>query len=189
MKTLFTSDLHFGHENIISMDKRPFVSVDEMNEELIRRWNGKVEPDDTVYILGDMFWKSYTDNAPNIIKRLNGQKILIKGNHDTFISNRVAAGLLSDIKDYADITVTLSNGAKQRCILSHYFIPFYSGHRYNAIHLHGHTHRKKEYYEEQSIIDELRKKDYSLSVYNVGCMFWNYEPVTLDEILKSDGKI
>ena len=56
--TYFTSDLHFGHENILRFDKRPFSSIKEHDEELIKRWNAKVKPGDTVYILGDFIWKT-----------------------------------------------------------------------------------------------------------------------------------
>ena len=52
----FTSDSHFGHENIIRFCKRPFNSVREMNEELIHRWNSKVRPNDIVFHLGDFCW-------------------------------------------------------------------------------------------------------------------------------------
>ena len=62
----------------------------------------------------------------------------------------------------------------------------YIGHRYNAIHLHGHSHNTEEAREEERITQDLNKKGYNLKIYNVGCMYWNYEPVTLDEILKGE---
>ena len=73
-----------------------------------------------------------------LIKSLNGQIILIKGNHDRFLHNASAKNALAGINDYDDICVTLNDGSKRRCILSHYFMPFYIGHRYGAIHLHSH---------------------------------------------------
>ena len=77
----FTSDLHFGHKNIIRFDNRPFFSVEEMDKTLIENWNRKVSEDDTVYILGDISW--YNDEkTTEIFAGLNGHKILIKGNHD-----------------------------------------------------------------------------------------------------------
>lgn len=76
-KVFFTGDLHFGHENVIAFDNRPFASVDEMDAELIRRWNNKVGKGDLVYVLGDMIWKTRNDDAPSLIKSLNGQIILI----------------------------------------------------------------------------------------------------------------
>lgn len=188
MKTFFTSDLHFGHENVIEFDGRPWNTVEEMNEELIKRWNNKVEKGDIVYVLGDLIWKTMTNDAASLIKRLNGQIILIKGNHDRFLHNAAAKKALAGVKDYDDICVALDDGSTRRCILSHYFIPFYNGHRHKAIHLHGHSHTTDEYYMELGITQAINSKGYELEIYNVGCMHWNYEPVTLDEILKSNPK-
>ena len=70
MKVLFTGDLHLGHENVITFDNRPFESVEEMDAELIRRWNNKVDKGDLVYVLGDMIWKARNDDALGIIKSL-----------------------------------------------------------------------------------------------------------------------
>ena len=185
-KIFFTSDLHFGHENVLKMDNRPFKTVDEMDAELIKRWNKKVGKGDLVYVLGDFIWKTKSDEAQKIIKSLNGQIILIKGNHDRFLHNSASKKALAGIKYYDDICVTLEDGTPLRCILSHYFIPMYIGHRYNAIHLHGHSHNTEEAREEERIIKDLNEKGYNLKIYNVGCMYWNYEPVTLDEILKGE---
>lgn len=184
MKVFFTSDLHFGHEKVIEFDDRNFKTVEEMDEYLIRRWNNKVAPSDLVYILGDLIWKTINNDAPALLRRLNGQKILIKGNHDRFLHNAKAKACLAGVKDYDDINVTLEDGSVRRCILSHYFIPFYNGHRYGAIHLHGHSHTTKEAAEELRMAEELNQRGYVNEIYNVGCMYWNYEPVTLDEILE-----
>ena len=78
-----TSDLHFGHEAIIKYCKRPFATVQEMDEALIQNWNRLVQPTDTIYILGDMTLAPYKYFEP-IAKRLNGIKYLVKGNHDHF---------------------------------------------------------------------------------------------------------
>ncbi len=188
-RILFTSDLHFGHENVIRFDNRPFASAEEMDSELIRRWNAKVEQDDLVYVLGDMIWKTRNNVAPSIIKSLNGQIILIKGNHDRFLHNIKAKEALAGVKDYDDICVTLDSGEKRRCILSHYFIPMYNGHRFGAVHLHGHSHNSEEASIEHIFAKYLNSKGYKNCIYNVGCMHWNYEPVTLDEILARNSSI
>ena len=69
MRIFFTSDLHFGHENVLKFDDRPFETVEEMDEELIRRWNNKVDKGDLVYVLGDLIWKSAKNEALSIINK------------------------------------------------------------------------------------------------------------------------
>ena len=117
-KIFFTSDHHFGHKNIIKFCNRPFESIDEMNEELISRWNAKVGPNDEVYHLGD-FALCTTNEFTDIIGRLNGIIYLIGGNHDgTAMSNRK---VFKWIKDYFELKVKddeCANGV-QRIILFH----------------------------------------------------------------------
>lgn len=182
-KIFFTGDLHFGHENVIAYDDRPFGSVEEMDAELIRRWNAKVGKGDLVYVLGDMIWQTNIRQAAEIIKRLNGQIVLIRGNHDHFLQNAEAKAALAGVKDYDDICVTLEDGTKRRCVLSHYFIPMYQGHRYQSILLHAHSHFTEEADYEIDIAEKLNAAGVKNEIYNVGCMYWDYEPVTLDEIL------
>lgn len=74
-----TSDTHFGHSKIIEYTNRPFANVDEMNEALVNNWNKVVSPNDTVYHLGDVF---FTKDGAKHLRRLNGKKYLILGNHD-----------------------------------------------------------------------------------------------------------
>lgn len=76
-----TADTHFGHTNIIKYCYRPFKSVTEMNETIIKRWNRTVTIDDTIYHLGD-FALTPKKVAERFCKRLNGYKILVLGNHD-----------------------------------------------------------------------------------------------------------
>ena len=76
-----TSDTHFGHENIIRYSQRPFHNVWEMDECMIERWNAVVKPGDKVYHLGDV-WMGKGEEAYKNLRRLNGKKRLILGNHD-----------------------------------------------------------------------------------------------------------
>lgn len=85
---LFTADTHFGYENIIKMCNRPFSSVEEMDETLINNWNAKVKGNDTVYILGDMFFRC-TYNPEDILRRLNGKKVIVERNYDASWMNKV----------------------------------------------------------------------------------------------------
>src|SRR5260370_31484271 len=81
MAFFFTSDTHLDHGNVITYCKRPFVSVDEMNEQMIYRWNYRVKSGDTVYHLGDFHMGKRERVAP-LRERLNGRIILVRGNHD-----------------------------------------------------------------------------------------------------------
>lgn len=76
----FTADTHFGHANIVRMCERPYPDVDTMNEAMIAAWNERVHGNDTVYIVGDMFFRCA--DTESILKRLKGKKRLIVGNHD-----------------------------------------------------------------------------------------------------------
>jgi len=79
LNIFFTSDTHFGHKNILKYCNRPFVNVEEMDEVMIERWNGRIGKNDSVYHLGDF---SFSSNPKTYFERLNGKKILIIGNHD-----------------------------------------------------------------------------------------------------------
>lgn len=83
-RTFMISDTHFGdnEKGIISFENRPFKDKDDMIDKLIKNWNKEVRPEDTVYHLGDVFWGLKWEERQDIIKKLNGTKILIMGNHD-----------------------------------------------------------------------------------------------------------
>ena len=78
----FTADCHFSHQNIIKYCSRPYDMYKGMNASLISKWNDVVTTDDTVYVLGDVFFGSHHNELKGILNRLNGTKILILGNHD-----------------------------------------------------------------------------------------------------------
>ena len=80
-KVFITSDTHFGHTRIIQYENRPFNSINEMNKEMIKRWNAKVTNNDVVFHLGD-FCFGNKEMISAIISELNGKKILVMGNHD-----------------------------------------------------------------------------------------------------------
>lgn len=179
----YIGDTHFGHRNIIKYDNRPFFTVSEMDEELIKRWNAKVTDDDTVYILGDFSWYD-NDKSIEILNRLNGKKILIRGNHDTH--SPLFTEAFANVYDYAKIK---DDG--RWVVLSHYPMPFYDGMYGNDIHLYAHVHVTRDWVEFEGFVDRLRK-EYKLTVpaINVGCMMpWmDYTPRTLDEIIAGEAK-
>ncbi len=82
----FTSDHHFAHTNILKYcsGSRPFTDVDEMNAQLIARWNQRVSPDDDVIVVGDVIASRRLPHAvgSGILQMLNGRKSLVRGNHD-----------------------------------------------------------------------------------------------------------
>ena len=127
-----TSDTHFGHKGICQFTNydgspvRPWDSVEEMDEEMVKRWNETVGPKDKVYHLGDVV---INRKSLQILDRLNGDKVLIKGNHDIF-------PLKDYVKYFRDIRAYhVMNG----CILSHIPVHKDSIARFGA-NIHGHTH-------------------------------------------------
>ena len=127
-----TSDTHWGHANICKFTNydgspvRPWEDVEEMNEEMIKRWNETVGPKDKVYHLGDVV---INRRFLTILDRLNGDKVLIKGNHDIF-------PLKDYVKYFRDIRAYhVMNG----CILSHIPVHKESIARFGC-NIHGHTH-------------------------------------------------
>lgn len=178
---LYISDLHFSHKNIIKYDNRPYFTVSEMNKDLIEKWNNKVKDDDIVYILGDISWDT-VENTIYIFQQLKGNKVLIKGNHDT---NKLCRALreehlIESSYDYLEIN---DNG--KFIIMSHYFIPFWNGQFRSSIHLYGHVHNTHQWNIAESWLKEARAlQDIPMNAFNVGCMMpWmEYEPKTLGEI-------
>lgn len=81
MTTWFTADLHLGHENIIRYCNRPFGGVDEMDDELVRRWTDAVADDDVVWVLGDVAL-GRIEHTLSVVAKLPGHKRLVAGNHD-----------------------------------------------------------------------------------------------------------
>ena len=135
----FTSDHHFGHTNIIKYSNRPFNNVDEMNEELIKRWNSKIQPHDRVYHLGDVGLGS-PDELREILHRLNGKIYLIKGNHEHAALQ--STDRFEWVKDYYELGIKdpdAPNG-KQRIMLLHYAMRVWRSSFRGTWHLYGHSH-------------------------------------------------
>lgn len=95
----FTSDLHLGHQNALRLCNRPFQDVDEMNRTLIQNWNQFVKKNDFIYILGDLTMKLSLDEANQMISKLNGRKILVRGNHD----KKYDECLFEEVCDYKEL--------------------------------------------------------------------------------------
>ena len=182
----YISDLHFGHGNIIKFDQRPFTTTEEMTHVLIRNWNSTVTNQDTVYILGDFCWGKEPDWI-GILDKLNGNKVLIRGNHDLKNMSVNLKSKFADIKDYKEID---DNG--RTVIMCHYPILAYK-HSFdpNTFMLFGHVHNNtKESHLITQFIKQIRQIrtenfDNRGQLVNVGCMMpWmNYTPRTLDYLI------
>ena len=175
MRRFYISDLHFGHKNILTYDNRPYFSVSEMDENLINNWNNVVDKDDFVYILGDVSWYGKL-KEDEILNRLNGDKILIRGNHD----DNTTSSYYFQVADYMEV----KDGDK-KVVLSHYPILSFNGMHHGAIHLYGHVHRLPEWNMANHHYAELSELyGRPIMAANVGCMmeYMDYTPRTLKEI-------
>lgn len=161
MSTFFTSDTHFGHQNILRYQAltRPFKDLNHMHEALIANWNKVVAPSDTVYHLGDFGF------GPAVIlarKRLNGKIRLILGNHDKI--------RLEDADMFQSIdTLKLIDVDGQRIVLCHYAMRTWQFQSKGAWQLYGHSHG--------NLADDLT----TLSC-DVGVDCWNMTPVSMAQL-------
>lgn len=173
-KVFFTSDTHFGHSNIIKYCQRPFNSAEHMDEVLISNWNEVVSPQDIVFHLGDFCFGSDKEWI-EILKRLNGTKYLILGNHDL---KKIANS--NQIKDYfADINMQMRVVVdKQKLLLNHYpFLCFEGGYQ-NVWQLFGHVHSSKH----STGLDKERLVHLFPTQYDVGVDNNNYRPVSFAQV-------
>lgn len=162
MNKFFISDTHFAHRRIVEFEPetRPFDTIDEHDEELIRRWNATVAPDDMVIHLGDVVFQPAT-KMHEILPRLNGHKHLVLGNHDV-------APIHEYEKHFVRITGVYTN-PKRGILFSHYPVhPCQLTHRYK-FNVHGHTHSY-----------DIEDRRY----INISCDKTNLTPVHEDEIFK-----
>lgn len=167
----YIADTHFGHERIIQLNNRPFANIDEMKEVLINNWNRKAGKDDLVYIVGDFSMRS-REHPVGILKRLNGHKILIEGNHDY--------KMLKDPKfrecfeEICQIKNTADNG--RQVTLCHYPIIEWPNYFRNSYLVYAHIHNNTKNNAYRCMREEPR-------ALNAGVDINNFEPVTLDEMI------
>ena len=128
MKVFVTADNHFFHKNIIKYCKRPFNSVREMNDYMIKRWNKKVTKKDLVFHLGDFAFTT-TENLIKVRRKINGTIIIIPGNHDRKKMMRECGFIVSPTN-----IIRIDN-----IVLTHRPLPVvHSG----VVNVHGHIHEK-----------------------------------------------
>lgn len=163
----FTSDTHFWHTNAIKYCNRPFESVEQMNDVLIINWNSIVGKDDTVFHLGDFAFCGPT-KIKEIKEQLNGNIILIKGNHD----------YNSTLKLFDEVYPQIHINIEDKSIYLNHF-PFASFPE-NCYQLFGHLHLHKGINLKNSIALSSRQ-------YDVGVDNNNYRPVSWSKIKEING--
>lgn len=177
MTIFITSDSHFNHNNILEFEPRPFNTVEEMNEGLIKAWNSVVHKTDTVYHLGDFSFGGIKD-WQDTLNQLRGDIILIKGNHDkSKIAERVfREGLLHEYHPLG----TVIKIDKMILNLSHYAMLI--GARPRNFSIHGHLHS-----EDTGFTNHVNVGVDSTFVKSLGRPFGT--PITLDELVEHLHKI
>ena len=172
----FTSDTHFGHDNIIRFCNRPFKDLNEMNYKLIENWNSVVGPDDVVFHLGDFAW----GGAPlwrSIRSQLNGHIVLVIGNHDVKNLKQTAANDLFDAV-VPQLQLTIEG---RSVYLNHYpFLAYGGAYRGDSAvwQLFGHVHT----HDGGNGKDDERMKYLFPTQYDVGVDNNNFTPVSWEEI-------
>lgn len=159
----FSADLHLLHPKIVNICDRP-TTMEEHDEWLIERINEKVSKRDTFYILGDV---SMGDKikTEKLLDRINGNKILIAGNHDNNILTSTRFGEIKLIKDFTFNSPSFPN---IHIVLCHYPMLSWNRKIFGAMHLFGHVHGRLE--------------GVGLSL-DAGVDAHNYYPISLEEVL------
>ena len=179
----FTSDNHFGHANIIRYCNRPFSSVEEMSETMIDRWNERVKHGDTVYHIGDFALRLGVPEVEAIIRRLNGDKHLVLGNHDLKNKSVLRAKGFVEQVYYKELKVD----AQQKIILCHYPFMTWNGSHRGSWDLHGHCHGSLK----PRMCPFCRKSEGEMTArrIDVGVDCWNFFPVSLQEVKEKMDKV
>lgn len=179
MATLFTSDLHLGHKNILP-SRQQFMSIEEHDEYLIRQWNKKVHKNDDVYILGDLSFRA-EHPISYYLSQMKGRKHLIVGNHDNYWMKHEEN--LSIYFNSVDYFKTMKFEKKQ-ITLCHYPMLEFPGSRYveqeSSYLIHGHIHATKD----EDVYGYIKKcQPHALNA----CVDVNgFEPATFEELKRNN---
>ncbi|WP_413560734.1 metallophosphoesterase [Bdellovibrio sp. HCB209] len=172
----FISDFHFGHTKVIEYGERPFTSLEEMNDKMAADYNSVVTPEDTVYIVGDLSLGGI-ERAKEYLSKLNGKKILIRGNHDRGSKEDL---LNAGYEEVHDTLILKHDGITIG--LSHYPFrpPGEMPGKYDLkpdqcdFLIHGHLHQ----------IQKEKIHESGKLMVNVSVEVLNYLPISLDEVVK-----
>ncbi len=181
----FCSDTHFDHKNIIAFCNRPFENVEEMNQKLIENWNAKVPKNGLVFHLGDFGWGGYQDYK-KIREQLNGDIVLIKGNHD-FRNGCQSAAQYDELFLHTSQQM-LINIEGRKVYLNHCPLLCYGGTYRDpkglVYQLFGHVHSGPNAKGE----DLVRLQYLFPTQYDVGVDNNEYAPISWEEVNKKIGK-
>lgn len=132
----FTSDQHFHHTNILKFTKRPYTTVEEMNESFIEWNNNNVKDNDEVWNLGDFSFGNL-EQTLKVMTRLKGKQNLILGNHCHIIRNNknTFSKYFYSIQDMRELKID-----KKKLVLCHYPMRSWNNSNYGSYQLHGHLH-------------------------------------------------
>ena len=169
----FTSDTHFGHENIIRFCNRPFINAAEMNAELIRRWRETVPDDGIIFHLGD-FAHDSSRLWNDILNALPGHKYLILGNHDM---KAIRQGFMSHF-ELVTQQMTIRVGG-QAIVLNHNPFLCYGGSYRDVWQLFGHVHSGPA---SHTGLDHPRLKMLFPRQYDVGVDNNDYRPISFADV-------
>ena len=164
------SDTHFGHLGVCKFTRndgvtklRPWDNPDEMDEEMVKRWNETVRPNDKVYHLGDVV---INRKAMGIMRRLNGDKVLIRGNHDIFRDDEYRQ-YFRELRAYH-----VMNGM----ILSHIPIHTESLGRFGT-NIHGHLHANR-------VMTGIKNSKIDPRYHCVCVEQTDYRPILFEDVIK-----
>lgn len=157
-RVFITSDLHFCHPNILKFARFEFENIQDMEREMIRRWNEVVTFNDVVFVLGDIFWKKPECETHKLIQKLHARRIyIVPGNHD-FVYPPKREDLLKDprviiLDDVVALHLYRADGEIFEIYLSHFPLGTWPHRPQGAYNLHGHLHsdptgHNNEYYSE-----------------------------------------
>jgi len=180
----FTSDHHFFHENIIKLTNRPFTSLDQMHETLIKNWNSMVTDEDIVIVVGDFIFRQGSFRQwKTVLDQLNRKSLIwLLGNHDPKQYNyciKLGANLACN-----ELTLKIAN---EKVAVSHYpyqpswfkkqIIRYTNSRYYDSLHkrpvnhgqflIHGHTHSTRQV---------------NQNMINVCVDAWDFYPVSVNQI-------
>jgi calcineurin-like phosphoesterase family protein len=184
-KVWFTSDLHFGHKNVIRFCDRPFEDIKAMNMGLISNWNEVVSDNDIVFVLGDTFWFNDSQTIKRFLSEMNGKDIyLIPGNHCDFDHYyRVDDPRIHLCQDIVVVWLEAENRwpkKKYEIWLCHYPLMTWSHRENGTYQLFGHIHSKPG--------GRPEGLDQDLPLHwnqmDVGCDYWDYYPVSFENAIK-----